>query len=157
MQALGQRDRTRRERVCHCRVMTPRNLARCVVVCVVVCRHNAPSDPLQALGSEALTPPESDGGLGGGAIEQVIDARRHCPTDRAERSACRLVPRVREIGGVETTGCVGFPKGLEVAHEVVVRTVQGGCNRKQAPGDLGDGPGEVASRCFSRIAHGQTS
>jgi len=77
--------------------------------------------------------------------------------DWAECSACRFEPIVREVGGVQATGCVGFPKGLEVAHKVVVRTVQGGCHREQTAGDLGHGPGEVASRCLSRIAHGLIS
>ena len=74
-----------------------------------------------------------------------------------ERSACRFELVVREVTGVEPAGCVGFPQRLEVAHEVVVRTVQGGGNGEETPGDLGDSPGEVACRCLDRIGHDQIS
>ena len=39
-----------KERGCHCRVMTARMLARCVVGCIVIRRHNALSGPFASTG-----------------------------------------------------------------------------------------------------------
>lgn len=64
---------------------------------------------------------------------------------------------VCQIAGVNPSCSVGFPQGLEVADEVVIRAVQGGSNGEQPARDLRHSPGEVAGRRLDLVTHERTS